>query len=182
MFDYCCSTFSPRQRGLIDLLESPVKMFLRSINLGVPPNGSTDDHYCQRLQSIGWDCLVLRRVKCALLFAYKLVVGIIPLGDQIFEVCSSELNDPSVLGSSRSQTQLQRHPLPIRIVKSGINASRSCTSERSFSFMVEKIWNRLTFPAPAYSNLRRFSAALDSFNWRSLSYVLELLGHYAGNS
>ena len=82
----------------------------------------------------------------SLMLAYKLIIGISPHGDQIFEPLNSDLSAVSVAGSTRRQTQLQEHPIPIRIRKDPL-----------------------------------FKAALDSFNWRNLPFVVEALGQYVGS-
>ena len=128
LFDYCSTVCSPRLRCVIDVLESPVKRFLRTIQLGILHESSTDDHYCQRLKQIGWDCLVLRRIKLTLLLAYKLIVGIVPHGDLMFETLNSVLSAVSVAGSRRSQTQLQGHPLPIQFRKDQRDGNQSSPS------------------------------------------------------
>ena len=114
-----------------------------------------------------------------MLLAYKLIVGIVPHGDLMFETLNSVLSAVSVAGSRRSQTQLQGHPLPIQFRKDQRDGNQSSPSEKSFAFVVEKLWNRSTFPATAYSSLGRFHAALDAVNWKIFPFVVEAAGQYA---
>ena len=85
LFDYCSAFLNPTLKCVSDLLEDCQEKFLRTIQLSVLPEGTTDDHYYQRLSVINWDPLIVRRIKHSLVLAHKMLFRHIPCGDFIFE-------------------------------------------------------------------------------------------------
>ena len=174
LLDYCSTSCIPRLKSHVDEMESPVKRFLRTIHLGVLPEATSDIHYCQRFQQIGWEPLVLRRIKLCLVLTFKLMFGILPYGDQMFEPFESELSVSTIAGNTRAQRQLMEHPRPLQIRKLEICGRIVGPVDRSMAHIVEKIWNKLPFPAESYDTVFKFAASLDSLNWTQFPQVVSL--------
>ena len=185
LFDYCAAVVHPQLKTLNDALEKTVHAFLRTVNLGVPPDASPDEKYSLRLMQLQMEPLVIRRLKSALSMAYKLIVGRIPFANYFFETFVPVASATLVAGNTRTAHQRLQHPRPVQVVKRNDVVAHGSTSsfaartggpaERTFSYIVQKIWNDLPFPESAYASLNTFQTALDHLDWKRLPFVASTL-------
>ena len=117
LFDYSAAVVHPQLKTLNDAMEKTVNTFLKSNNLGESQGLSSEEKYCSRLMQLGMEPLVIRRLRSALLLAYKLVFRKIPLGEYLFESFVSVASALSVAGNTRTAHLRLQHPHPIQAVK-----------------------------------------------------------------
>ena len=192
LFDYCAAVVHPQLKTLNDALEKTVHAFLRTVNLGVPPDASPDEKYSLLLMQLGMEPLVIRRLKSALSMAYKLIIGRIPFASYFFESFVPVASAALVAGNTRTAHQRLQHPRPVQVVKrndamsqsnalvphgsaSSFAARTGGPAEGTFSYIAQKVWNDLPFPESAYAPLTTFQAALEHLDWRSLPSVARVL-------
>ena len=144
--------------------------------MGRLPDASSAERYCHRLREIGWQPLILRRIKAALIFAYKMIYGTVPYGKNLFRPYIPDAAAAfSVSGHTRSASALLSHPHPIQQPKHNEGPVLCGTADGSFSYVVDKIWNSLPFPAVSYFTVESFSASLEQMDWSTIPYVKEQL-------
>ena len=178
LLDYCGVVNNPRLKGLIDELEGCQRLFLQTINLGDAMEDSSVDRYCNRLHQLGMEPLILRRIKASLILAYKIIFHVVPVGNFLFVEFESVAASNSVAGNTRRIGTIRAHPWPIQLNGSCLNGWKAGAADKSFAFLISRIWNDLSLNAEAFFSLQSFSSALDSLNWQSVSYVRELMGPY----
>ena len=80
LLEYCSVVCSPGRQFLIDELESCVKEFLKTVNIGPAEEDTSAERYCSRLRQLGLEPLIFRRIKQSLILVFKLV----PVGYNLF--------------------------------------------------------------------------------------------------
>jgi hypothetical protein len=157
-------------------LEGCVKRFLRLLNLGELPDVSSNERYCHRLREMKWEPLVLRRIRVSLLFAYKLIFGIVPLGESLFLPYNPVAAGLCIAGRTRNIKHQMSHPHPIQFNRS-LPDGRTChPADGSFAQLVEKIWNHLSLPPEAYSSIATFSTHMEQLDWTQFPFGKDHLG------
>lgn len=66
-------------------IENCAGKYLRTVRLGVNESWSVEERYRQNVVEIGWTSQLVRRVKLVMLYAFKLITGIVPLGSLFFQ-------------------------------------------------------------------------------------------------
>ena len=149
-------------------MEIPAKKFLRGLKLGVDRSGTSDEHYRQRLAVIGWDPVIIRRVKHSLILAYKLIFCHLPYGDLLFERFNPSPPSSSVAGNTRGLQRLTAdHPHPIHQRTLSFGNVELKPSARSFTFYVCRIWNALLLQPEDIDRLSHFTKFLDAVDWKN---------------
>ena len=170
LFDYCSAVIHPQLKTLNEAMEKSVNAFLRTVNLGVPLEASSSVKYGMRLTQLELEPLFIRRLKLALLMAYKLIFERIPYGELLFEPFIPFAAASSVAGGTRSAIQRRQHPRPIQMVKKS-----NSSAEGSFAYVVSKMWIDLPFDESAYFSLPAFQHALNHLDWTRVPFVAKLV-------
>ena len=145
VLDYCPSVAWSFSIMTVKEVENCAGKFLRTIRLGFSNKWSTDERYMANALEISWTSQLVRRVKLTLLFAYKLIMGTVPLGSLFFQsYLFPSHSGPSA--STRRQNHLLNHPCPIQPAGSFFNGKMLPTCQKSFVHVVCTIWNGLNFP------------------------------------
>lgn len=135
--------------------------------MGELPVTCSNEKYCHRLHETGWEPLMLRRIKLCLIFGYKIISELVPFGETLFALYAADTAANSVSGHTRSIPITLARPRPIQLVNAGENPTGY------FTFIIYKIWNKLSLPAESYSSLASFSASWDAVDWSKTPTVRE---------
>ena len=179
LLDYCCVVYNPRLKGLIDGLEDCTRTFLQSINLGPALEDTSVGRYSNRLRQLGLEPLILRRIRASLILAYKMIFGLIPVSNQFFSPLCLDTAGLFVSGGTRAAGALRAHPCPLQLSEQTDQGWAIGHSEKSFAFLVARIWNDLPFDAAAYESLPSFSLCIHELNFFRIKYVMEIMGKYS---
>ena len=174
VLDYCPSVTWSFSIMTVKQVENCAGKFLRTIRLGFCNKWSTDERYMKNALEIGWTSQLVRRVKLTLLFAYKLIMGIIPLGSLFFQpYLFPSHSGPSA--STRRQDRLINHPCPIQPAGTFVNGKMLPTCQKSFVHVVCTIWNSFNFSADVFQFKWKFSSALDTVDWKVFPVLTDIL-------
>ena len=155
--------------------------------VAVSPNVLPDVKYSLRLMQLGMEPLVVRRLKSALLMAYKFIFGRIPFANSFFETFVPVASSCLVAGNTWNAHQRLHHPRPIQVINKYDSAflAHGCSNfvslrtrgpaKGSFSDIIQEIWNDLPFAESAYASLGAFEAALEDLDWKRLPFVAKVL-------
>ena len=175
----CLRVIITRLKGLVNRLEDCARAFLRSINLGPALGDTSTGRYISRLHQLDLEPLVLRRIKASLILAFKLIFGLVPVSNLFFSPLCLEAAGSSVSGGTRGAGALRAHPYPLRLTGPTDDGWNIGLSERSFAFLIARIWNDLPLDVATYESLPSFSNSLDKLNFSRVKSVKEFMGTYS---
>lgn len=169
LFDYCSPVSYPKFIMSIDASKSCLRHFLKTVV------SSIDLSYVELLKEQGWDCLLLCQIKRSLELVYKLVFGVVPLGEKLFARFVPEISANAIAGNTRQAMRLAEHPHGLPTTGSVLSSYAFPASEESFAHWMCKLWNELPLLPDAYENLVKFKIGLSNINWRSLDWTKNFL-------
>ena len=179
LLDYCCVVYNPHLKGLTDGLEDCTRAFLQSINLGPALEDTSVGRYCNRLRQLGLEPLILRRIKASLILAYKMIFGLVPVSNLFFSPLRLDTAGLFVSGGTRAAGALRAHPYPLQLSGQTDQGWMIGLSEKSFAFLIARIWNDLPLDAAAYESLPSFSLCIHKLNFFRIKHVKEIMGKYS---
>ena len=171
--DYCTSVTWSFLIGTVRDIERCGRRFLRTVRLGVDCAWSEDTRYMKNAVEVGWTSQLVRRVKLSLKYVYKLMSSTVSFGVHLFQ----PLEIPPQSGpatSTRGTNRMRNHPCPIQPTGTIVAGLELPTSPNSFVFIMCALWNGLDLPADAFGSKWKFSVALDSVEWKSVSLLKSL--------
>ena len=114
----------------------------------------TELQYCEKLAILGAETLELRRLKADLTYIYKIIVGILDVEHDTFDI---KLNGGT---STRSGTHC--HAFCVEETHGRINARRNCVS-----LGVARVWNCLPANAINLKTVHAFQESLNKIDFSS---------------
>ena len=146
ILEYCSVAWNPSLLKDINALESVQRRFTKRLP------GLTNLTYYQRLKALGMESLELRRLRCDLLFVYKLLFGIVKMDLSDFFI-------PNFNGNLRG------HAFKLKLPPCRVNARFNF-----FSYRVINPWNAL----PLQTDFSSFSAFEQSLSGNFLVQYCKL--------
>ena len=137
------------------------------------------ERYCSRLQQLGLEPLILKRIKASLILAFKMIFSLLPTANIFFQPLCLDTAGSSVAGSTRRAGALRAHPYPLQLAERTEQGWITGLSDKSFAFLVSKIWNDLPFDAAAYESVATFSLNIDKLDFSQIKFSNEMMGAYS---
>ena len=138
ILEYGSVTWNPMLTKNIELIERVQRRFTKRV---VKLKSLT---YCQRLSRLNLESLELRRIRCDLIYTYKLLFGLTDL-------------EPTEFFQLRTGTASRGHPYKLLV-----QCCRTNIRHNFFTHRVVKIWNSLSEQEVDFSSLRKFKSGLNS--------------------
>ena len=108
-----------------------------------------------------------------------MIFGLVPVSNLFFSPLSLDAAGLFVSGGTRAAGALRAHPYPLQLSGQTDQGWTIGLSEKSFAFLVARIWNDLPLDAAAYESLHSFSLSIQKFNFFRIKYVKEIMGVYS---
>ena len=117
-------------------VENCVGKFLRTVRLGLSNKWSNDERNLKNTLEVGWNSQLVRRVKLTLIFAYKLIMGTIPLGSFFFQQPYTFPSHSRPSASTRRLDRLIDHSCSIQPASTFVSGKKLPTCQKSFVHVV----------------------------------------------